>query len=177
MQFLEQGKIDLMIATMTDKPGRRKVVSIVDPNYYSSGTNILTPKKFGYKTWEDLRGKPVCGIQGAFYNKATSANYGTKIVAFKGTSEAYAALRLEQASEWIFFYGWFRHLYDTTGINLPFIYDAYDRNRMIDGFWMTIKLSITYLFFSTIIGMVGAWLRGLPLKWTRRFVNGYIQVF
>jgi len=48
---------------------------------------------------------------------------------------------------------------------------------MIDGFWMTIKLSITYLFFSTIIGMVGAWLRGLPLKWTRRFVNGYIQVF
>ena len=64
MQFLEQGKIDLMIATMTDKPDRRKVVSIVDPNYYSSGTNILTPKKFGYKTWEDLRGKPVCGIQG-----------------------------------------------------------------------------------------------------------------
>lgn len=93
MQFLEQGKIDLMIATMTDKPDRRKVVSIVDPNYYSSGTNILTPKKFGYKTWEDLRGKPVCGIQGAFYNKATSANYGAKIVAFKGTSEAYAALR------------------------------------------------------------------------------------
>ncbi len=35
MQFLQQGKVDLMIATMTDKPARRKVVSIVDPNYYS----------------------------------------------------------------------------------------------------------------------------------------------
>lgn len=93
MQFLEQGKIDLMIATMTDKPDRRKVVDIVDPNYYSSGTNILAPKKFGLKTWEDLSGKPVCGIQGAFYNKRTSQNFGAKILAFKGTAEAYAALQ------------------------------------------------------------------------------------
>ena len=93
MQFLEQGKIDLMIATMTDKPDRRKVVLIPDPNYYSSGTNILALKSLELKEWEDLRGKPVCGIQGAFYNKATSQNYGAEIVAFKGTAEAYAALR------------------------------------------------------------------------------------
>jgi len=93
MQFLEQGKIDLMIATMTDKPDRRKIVSIVDPNYYSSGTNILSPKKFGFTAWEDLEGKPVCGIQGAFYNKPTSQKYGAKIVAFKGTAEAYSALQ------------------------------------------------------------------------------------
>jgi polar amino acid transport system substrate-binding protein len=93
MQFLQQGKIDLMIATMTDKPDRRKVVLIVEPNYYSSGTNILTPKKFGFKKWEDLRGKPVCGIQGAFYNKKTGREFGAKIVAFKGTAEVYAALK------------------------------------------------------------------------------------
>lgn len=93
MQFLEQGKIDLMIATMTDKPERRKVVGIVDPNYYSSGTNILAPKKYGFKAWEDLKGKPVCGIQGAFYNKRTAQDFGAKIVAFKGTAEAYAALQ------------------------------------------------------------------------------------
>ncbi len=93
MQFLEQGKVDLMIATMTDKPDRRKVVKIVDPNYYSSGTNVLSLKKLGLKSWDDLDGKPVCGIQGAFYNKATSQEYGAKIVAFKGTAEAYAALK------------------------------------------------------------------------------------
>ncbi|MEX0694085.1 MAG: transporter substrate-binding domain-containing protein [Rhodospirillales bacterium] len=93
MQFLEQGKIDLMIATMTDTAERRKVVHIVDPNYYSSGTNILALKKFGFKKWEDLRDKPVCGIQGAFYNKSTSEKYGAKIVAFKGTAEVYAALK------------------------------------------------------------------------------------
>ena len=93
MQFLEQGKIDLMIATMTDTPAREKVVLIVHPNYYSSGTNILAKKSFHFKKWEDLKGKPVCGIQGAFYNKSTSERFGAKIVAFKGTAEAYAALK------------------------------------------------------------------------------------
>jgi polar amino acid transport system substrate-binding protein len=44
MQFLEQGRIDLMIATMTDTEERRQVVRIVEPNYYSSGTNVLAPK-------------------------------------------------------------------------------------------------------------------------------------
>lgn len=102
MQFLEQGKIDLMIATMTDKPDRRKVVDIVDPNYYSSGTNVLALKSLGLKTWEDLRGKPVCGIQGAFYNKSTSQNYGAKIVAFKGTTEALAALKAGNCAAFVY---------------------------------------------------------------------------
>ena len=75
------------------------------------------------------------------------------------------------------FFEWFRVLYDETGINLPFLYDSYDRNRMIEGFFMTVKLSVVCLFFSVIIGMIGAWLQGSPLKWTRRIVNGYIQLF
>jgi len=92
MQFLEQGKIDLMIATMTDRPDRREVVYIVEPNYYSSGTNVLAPKKAGFKKWEDLNGKPICGIQGAFYNKKTQQEFGAEIVAFKGTAEVLTAL-------------------------------------------------------------------------------------
>lgn len=75
------------------------------------------------------------------------------------------------------FFEWFKVLYDETGINLPFLYDSYDRNRMTDGFLMTIKLSLVCLFFSTIIGIIGAWLQGSSLKWTRRIVNGYIQLF
>jgi len=102
MQFLEQGKIDLMIATMTDKPDRRKVVQIVDPNYYSSGTNVLALKSLGLSAWEDLDGKPVCGIQGAFYNKATSQQYGAEIVAFKGTAEAYAALKAGNCAAFVY---------------------------------------------------------------------------
>ena len=44
MQFLENGKIDLMIATMSDRPDRRKIVGIVQPNYYTSGTNVPSAK-------------------------------------------------------------------------------------------------------------------------------------
>ena len=93
MEFLKQGKIDLMIATMTDRPDRAKMVFIVQPNYYSSGTNLLVTKKAALKKWEDLRGKPVCGIQGSFYNKKIGQEFGAKIVAFKGTAESLNALQ------------------------------------------------------------------------------------
>lgn len=46
MEFLKQGKIDLMIATMTDRPDRARMVFIVQPNYYSSGANVFwRPKR------------------------------------------------------------------------------------------------------------------------------------
>ena len=93
MQFLEQGKIDLMIATMTDTPERRKVIDIVDPDYYASGTSLLTPKSAHLTDWSQVKGKPVCLIQGAFYNKELQEKYGVEPVAFKGTAEAYAALK------------------------------------------------------------------------------------
>jgi polar amino acid transport system substrate-binding protein len=93
MQFLEQGKIDLMIATMSDRADRRKIVGIVGPNYYTSGTNLLAPDALKLTNWEQLRGKPVCGKQGAFYNQAVEKRYGAKIIAFTGNAEAKQALR------------------------------------------------------------------------------------
>jgi polar amino acid transport system substrate-binding protein len=93
MQFLEQGKIDLMIATMNDKPDRRKVVYIVEPSYYSSGVNALVPKSAKLKDWKDLKDKKACMIQGAWYNKQIQQDYGAEIVAFKGTAEVYSALK------------------------------------------------------------------------------------
>ena len=76
-----------------------------------------------------------------------------------------------------FIFEWFRTLYSETGVNLPFIYDEYDRKRMAEGLLTTIWLSLICLFFSVIIGVIGAWLQGSSLKWTRRIVNGYIQLF
>ena len=93
MQFLEQGKIDLMIATMSDRPDRREIVGIVGPNYYTSGTNLLAPDALKFSEWEQIRDKPVCGKQGAFYNKKTGQEFGAKIVAFTGNAEAKQALR------------------------------------------------------------------------------------
>ena len=57
MQFLEQGRIDMMIATMSDRADRREIVGIPGPNYYTSGTNVMSPTALGFTEWEDLRGK------------------------------------------------------------------------------------------------------------------------
>lgn len=102
MQFLENGKIDMMIATMSDRADRRKLVGITQPNYYTSGTNVMSPKGVGIKKWEDLRGKPVCGKQGAFYNKVVADRYGAKIVAFTGNAEAKQALRDKKCIAWVY---------------------------------------------------------------------------
>lgn len=92
MEFLQQGRIDLIIATMGDNPERREVVGMVEPNYYAGGTNVLAPKAAGLKTWEDLRGKDVCAVQGSYYNKRVTQLYGPNLVAFAGIPEATAAL-------------------------------------------------------------------------------------
>jgi polar amino acid transport system substrate-binding protein len=102
MQFLQQGKIDLMIATMNDKPDRRQVVGIIDPLYYASGVNVLASKKAALKNWEQLKGQKVCGIQGAWYNKPVAEKYGADIVAFKGQAEAETALMRGNCIAWVY---------------------------------------------------------------------------
>ncbi len=92
MQFLQQGKIDLMIATLTDLSQRRELVGAVDPNYYTSGSNMLARKSLGLKSWEDLRGKPVCTRQGSFHNKPVQQQFGATLVAFPGQAEAKQAM-------------------------------------------------------------------------------------
>ncbi len=102
MQFLEQGKVDMFIATMSDRADRREIVGIPGPNYYTSGTNIMSPKALSFKEWEDLRGKPVCGKQGAFYNQIVEERYGVEIVAFTGNAEAKQALRDKKCVAWVY---------------------------------------------------------------------------
>src|SRR3546814_9393667 len=100
MQFLDQGRIDLVIATMADTDERRDMVQIVDPSYYASGTNILT--KGTFTKWEDLAGVPVCGVQGTVYNRKLAEQYGAEIVAFKGAGEALTALKQRRCAAFVY---------------------------------------------------------------------------
>lgn len=74
-------------------------------------------------------------------------------------------------------YDWFRVFYERTGINLTFIYDDFDRARMIKGFWLTLELSAITIVLSIVIGVVGAWLQGARLKPVRWLIDGFISVF
>jgi len=93
MEFLNQGKIDLMIATMSDKPERRKVVQVIEPLYYSDAVNVLLRKDAPVKSWEDLKGKKLCGTTGAFYNKDVAQKYGAEIASFDGSEKPLLALK------------------------------------------------------------------------------------
>lgn len=72
---------------------------------------------------------------------------------------------------------WFRHLNAATGINLTIAYDPFDRGRFAHGFLTTIELSVITIAGSVLVGIIGAWLEGSRLVWTRRFVRGYVQLF
>jgi polar amino acid transport system substrate-binding protein len=132
MQFLQQGKIDLMIATMNDKPDRRQVVGIIEPLYYASGVNVLSSKKAALKSWEQLKGQKVCGIQGAWYNKPVAEKYGADFVSFKGQTEAETALLQGNCIGWI---------YDDTAF----------AERLADAKWKDFEMPL-----ETILGSRGA---------------------
>jgi polar amino acid transport system substrate-binding protein len=92
MEFLRQGRIDMVLATMGDTPDRRKIIGMIEPNYYAGATNVLAPKSANLKQWTDLKGKKVCGVQGAYYNRRVSQLYAPDLVVFPAVPEALNAL-------------------------------------------------------------------------------------
>ena len=93
IEFLQQGKVDLLIATLSDKPERRRVVQAIDPQYYSDFVNVMLPKSSGITDWAQLKGKPLCATSGAWYNKDIARTYGAEIVAFDGSEKPLFALK------------------------------------------------------------------------------------
>ncbi|HVW58081.1 MAG TPA: transporter substrate-binding domain-containing protein [Rhizobiaceae bacterium] len=93
IQFLQQGRIDVMIATMNYTAERAKQVQFVPPNYYASGYNVMVPKAMKATSWDALKGKTICAIQGSFYNRGASEKYGLQLSAFAGVAEALTALK------------------------------------------------------------------------------------
>jgi polar amino acid transport system substrate-binding protein len=102
MQFLQAGKIDIILATMSDTPEREKIVDIIHPDYYASGYNLMLAKTVPVKSWSQVSGQPVCAIQGAFYNKEVAEKYGAELVAFTGVAEALTALKQGRCNAFLY---------------------------------------------------------------------------
>jgi len=81
--YLQSGKIDIIVATVTVTDERRKVVEFSEP-YFLSGELILVPKASTVNDVKDLNGKKVAIIQGAITDQdlaelapqATRLKYG-----------------------------------------------------------------------------------------------------
>ena len=93
VQFLQQGKVDILIANMEYNPQRGEILDHVPTPYYRVGGTAITPNSSGITKWEDLRGKPVCISQGSSYIRPVVEKYGALVRAFPGASQSLLALR------------------------------------------------------------------------------------
>jgi polar amino acid transport system substrate-binding protein len=91
--FLQQGKVDLLIANMTVTPERAQQLDYVPTPYEQLGGALVAPKNSGFKRWEDLRGKTICISQGASFQQPLTRDYGVVLKAFRAQSEVLLALR------------------------------------------------------------------------------------
>ncbi|WP_244223018.1 transporter substrate-binding domain-containing protein [Cupriavidus lacunae] len=93
VQFLQQGKVDLLVASMLLTPERTALLDYVPTPYYRNGGTAIFLKRTGIRRWEDLRGKSVCLSQGSSYAKPLTGTYGAELKGFKGMAESLLALR------------------------------------------------------------------------------------
>ena len=91
--FLQQGKVDLLIANMTVTPERTGQLDYVPTPYEQLGGALVAPHNSGITRWEDLQGKTVCISQGASFQQPLTQDYHVNLKAYRGQSEVLLALR------------------------------------------------------------------------------------
>jgi len=78
--FIEQGRVDLVIATYTINDARKEKVSFAGP-YYEAGQALLVNKDDNSITKpEDVKGKKVCSVTGSTPAKTIAEKYGAEVV-------------------------------------------------------------------------------------------------
>ncbi|MFJ3373120.1 transporter substrate-binding domain-containing protein [Pseudomonas sp. NPDC086251] len=92
VQFLQQGKVDLLIANMEWTADRGEILGFVPTPFYRVGGTAAVLKDSKISRWEDLKGQSVCTSQGSSYVKPLT-ELGAEIKAFKSSSESLLALR------------------------------------------------------------------------------------
>jgi polar amino acid transport system substrate-binding protein len=101
IQFLQQGKCDILLTSLNHTAERAKLIELIEPGYYYSGANIMARKSTPIKQWEDLKDKTICSNQGSMWNKPYEQRYGTHILAFTGNAENAQALLDGRCVGWL----------------------------------------------------------------------------
>jgi polar amino acid transport system substrate-binding protein len=93
VQFLQQGKVDLLIANMQLNAERAEILGYVPTPYGEAGGGLITRKGSGVHKWEDLKNKVVCVSQGSNYAKPLAEQYGANVKGLPGQPESLLALK------------------------------------------------------------------------------------
>lgn len=101
-QRLEQGHVDIVIATLGATVERRAISDLIQPYYYTSGVHLLAHNDLLFTNWGELRGRPVCLTEGSYYNRALSERFLIVPVAFSGVRDTQLALRNGRCVGWAY---------------------------------------------------------------------------
>ncbi len=93
VQFLQQGKVDILIANMQYTEDRAKILDHVPTPYDRAGGAALGRKDSGIHDWADLKGKPVCISQGSNYAQPLADTYGAVVKGIPSQPESMLALQ------------------------------------------------------------------------------------
>lgn len=93
LQKLEEGSIDIVIATMGDTADRRRLATVVEPSYYASGVTLFMRPEARVSDWQEIRGQTVCATQGSYFNRAMSERYLLALLMFNNARDARLAVR------------------------------------------------------------------------------------
>ena len=72
--FIQQGQVDIVVATYTINDERKKVVNFAGP-YYLAGQDLLVPNNSTITGPESLAGKKVCSVSGSTPAKRIQTEY------------------------------------------------------------------------------------------------------
>lgn len=71
--FIQQGKVDLVVATYTINDARKQVIDFAGPYYIAHGDILVKSDNTSIKSVTDLNGKKVCVVQGSTYPATITA--------------------------------------------------------------------------------------------------------
>lgn len=101
-QRLEQGHVDIVIATLGATVERGAISDLIQPYYYTSGVHLLAHNDLLFTDWGELRGRPVCLTEGSYYNRALSERFLIVPVVFSGVRDTRLALRDGRCVGWAY---------------------------------------------------------------------------
>lgn len=87
IELLNQGRVDVLVATLGRTAERAKVLDY-SKDYYMLGEGAVVMHKGAKpKKMADLKGVSLCGILGNSFNRSLTERYGATMTLFQGTSE------------------------------------------------------------------------------------------
>jgi polar amino acid transport system substrate-binding protein len=93
LQKLQEGAIDMVLATMGDTAERRQIATVIEPDYYSSGVTLFMPPHAAAHTWADTRAHTVCATQGSYFNRAMQQRYQYELQIYNTARDAKMAVK------------------------------------------------------------------------------------